>query len=108
MRKLIIAAASAATVGALSLTAAAQAQALPTNTASARATAVSKTVVAGIPAHSTLAMRPNGIHMVITGAGQMRGGKDITLTLVFARAGQVSVIAQVTNPQSGGSSYFLN
>ena len=61
-----------------------------------------------IPAHSTLAMRPDGIHMLITGAGRMRGGKDITLTLVFARAGQVSVIAQVTNPQSGGSSYFLN
>ena len=61
-----------------------------------------------IPAHSTLAMRPDGIHMLIAGAGRMRGGKDITLTLVFARAGQVSVIAQVTNPQSGGSSYFLN
>ena len=61
-----------------------------------------------VPAHSTLAMRPNGIHMVISGAGRMRGGKDITLTLVFARAGPVSVIAQVTNPQSGGSSYFLN
>jgi len=61
-----------------------------------------------VPAHSTLAMRPNGVHMVITGAGRMRGGKDITLTLVFARAGPVSVIAQVTNPQSGGSSYFLN
>jgi len=61
-----------------------------------------------IPAHSTLAMAPNGIHMLITGAGRMRGGKDITLTLVFARAGPVSVIAQVTNPQSGGSSYFLN
>ena len=61
-----------------------------------------------IPAHSTLAMAPNGIHMLITGAGRMRGGKDITLTLVFARAGPVSVVAQVTNPQSGGSSYFLN
>ena len=61
-----------------------------------------------IPAHSTLAMRPDGIHMVIAGAGRMRGGKDITLTLVFARAGPVSVVAQVTNPQSGGSSYFLN
>ena len=61
-----------------------------------------------IPAHSTLAMRPDGIHMLIAGAGRMRGGKDITLTLVFARAGPVSVIAQVTDPQSGGSSYFLN
>jgi periplasmic copper chaperone A len=61
-----------------------------------------------IPAHSTLAMRPDGIHMLITGIGRVRGGKDITLTLVFARAGPVSVVAQVTNPQSGGSSYFLN
>jgi periplasmic copper chaperone A len=61
-----------------------------------------------VPAHATLAMRPDGIHMLITGAGRMHGGKDITLTLVFARAGSVSVVAQVTNPQSGGSSYFLN
>ena len=61
-----------------------------------------------IPAHGTLVMRPDGIHMLITGAGPMRGGKDITLTLVFAHAGRVSVVAQVTDPQSGGSSYFLN
>ncbi len=61
-----------------------------------------------IPAHSTLAMNPSSIHMLITAAGRMPGGKDITLTLVFARAGAVSVVAQVTNPQSGGSSYFLN
>jgi copper(I)-binding protein len=61
-----------------------------------------------IPAHATLAMRPDGIHMLITGAGPMHGGKDITLTLEFAHGGPVSVVAQVTNPQSGGSSYFLN
>ena len=61
-----------------------------------------------IPGHSTLAMRPNGVQMLITGAGPMRGGKDVTLTLDFAHAGPVSVIVQVTNPQSGGSSYFLN
>jgi len=61
-----------------------------------------------IPAHATLAMRPNGVHMLITGAGPMRGGKDITLMLRFAHAGQVSVVAQVTNPDSGGSGYFLN
>jgi copper(I)-binding protein len=61
-----------------------------------------------IPGHATLAMRPNGIHMVITGAGPMRGGKDITLTLKFANGGPVSVVATVTDPQSGGSSYFLN
>ena len=61
-----------------------------------------------IPGHATLAMRPNGIHMVITGAGPMRGGKDITLTLDFAHGGPVSVVATVTDPQSGGSSYFRN
>ena len=61
-----------------------------------------------IPAHATLAMRPNGVQMVITGAGPMHGGKDITLTLRFARAGQVSVVAQVTTPESGGSSYLSN
>ena len=61
-----------------------------------------------IPAHSTLAMRPDGIHMLITGVGRIHGGKDITLTLVFAHAGPVSVQAQVTNPQSGGSSYFVS
>ena len=61
-----------------------------------------------IPGHATLAMRPNGIHMVITGAGPMHGGKDITLTLDFAHGGPVSVLATVTDPQSGGSSYFLN
>jgi len=61
-----------------------------------------------VPAHGTLAMRPDGIHMLITGAGPIRGGKDITLTLVFAHAGPVSVQAQVTNPQSGGSSYFVS
>ena len=61
-----------------------------------------------IPGHATLAMRPNGVHMVITGAGPMRGGKDITLTLEFAHGGPVSVIVTVTNPQSGGSTYFLN
>jgi copper(I)-binding protein len=61
-----------------------------------------------IPAHATLAMRPDGVQMLITGAGPMRGGNDITLTLRFAHAGQVSVVAQVTNPDSGGSSYLLN
>jgi len=61
-----------------------------------------------IPAHSTLAMVPNGYHMLITGAGPIRGGKDITLTLVFAHAGRVPVVAQVTDPATGGSTYFLN
>ena len=33
---------------------------------------------------------------------------DIMLRLTFANAGTVTVIAMVTNPRSGGSSYFLN
>jgi len=51
---------------------------------------------------------PNDAHLVITGAGHMQGGKDITLVLTFARFGKVPVTAQVTDPQSGGSSYFTN
>jgi copper(I)-binding protein len=61
-----------------------------------------------IPASTTVRLVPDGLHMLITGAGPMYGGKDITLTLVFARAGPMSVVAQVTNPETGGSSYFLN
>jgi periplasmic copper chaperone A len=61
-----------------------------------------------IPAHATFAMVPDGYHMLITGAGPILGGKDVTLTLVFARAGAVPVVVQVTNPATGGSSYFLN
>ena len=38
----------------------------------------------------------------------MHDGKDIMLQLTFANAGTITVIALVTNPQSGGSSYFLN
>jgi copper(I)-binding protein len=61
-----------------------------------------------IPANNTVRLVPDGLHLLITGAGPMRGGKDITLTLVFAHAGAISVLAQVTNPQTGGSSYFLS
>lgn len=61
-----------------------------------------------IPAHSTLSMAPDTYRLLITGAGPLRGGKAITLTLVFAQAGRMSITTQVTNPASGGSSYFLN
>ena len=61
-----------------------------------------------VPADSVVRLIPVGLRLLITGAGQLRGGKDITLTLTFAHAGAVSVTAQVTNPQTGGSSYFLN
>jgi copper(I)-binding protein len=73
-----------------------------------RATVVHPVSALRIPAHGSLMMVPDGVHMVITGARPLHGGKDVTLTLVFAHAGPVSVVATVTNSQSGGSSYFLN
>jgi periplasmic copper chaperone A len=61
-----------------------------------------------IPGHNVIHLAPNSDHLLITGARPMHGGKDITLTLVFAHAGTISVIAQVTNPETGGSTYFEN
>ena len=61
-----------------------------------------------IPADSVVRLNPDGLRLLITGTSGLHGGKDITLTLTFAHAGTVSVTAQVTNPQTGGSSYFLN
>jgi copper(I)-binding protein len=61
-----------------------------------------------VPPNSLLRMNPNSYRLRITGAGPMQGGKDVILTLKFARAGLVNVVALVTNPASGGSSYFLN
>jgi copper(I)-binding protein len=61
-----------------------------------------------IPAHSLFRLDPNGSHLLITRSGPMRAGTEITLTLIFAHAGAISVPAMVTNPQTGGGSYFLN
>jgi periplasmic copper chaperone A len=61
-----------------------------------------------IPANSMTLFNPDTFHLLITGAGAMHDGKDIMLRLTFAHAGTVTVIALVTNPESGGSSYFLN
>jgi copper(I)-binding protein len=61
-----------------------------------------------IPAKTFVGLDPNGSHLLVTDAGPMRSGTEITLTLVFAHAGAFSVPLMVTNPQSGGSSYFLN
>jgi copper(I)-binding protein len=61
-----------------------------------------------IPSQAIVRMNPNSYRLRITGAGQMQGGKDIILTLRFAHAGKVTVVALVTNPASGGGSYFLN
>jgi len=61
-----------------------------------------------IPANSLVQLNPDSYHLLITGAGPMHDGKDITLRLTFANAGTITIIALVTNPQNGGSSYFLN
>lgn len=61
-----------------------------------------------IPAHSVVALKPDGYHLLITGTGRMHGGRDVRLTLVFARAGPVSMLAQPTNPQTGGSTILFN
>jgi copper(I)-binding protein len=61
-----------------------------------------------VPARSFVGLDPNGSHLLVTGSGHMKAGTLITLTLMFARAGAISVPALVTNPETGGSSYFLN
>jgi copper(I)-binding protein len=61
-----------------------------------------------VPSGATVRLNPTSVHLAITGAGPMKGGTQITLTLVFAKAGKISVPALVTNPETGGGSYFLN
>ena len=61
-----------------------------------------------IPSDTTTQLIPNSYHLLITDPGAMHDGKDIYLKLTFAHAGSMTVIALVTNPQNGGSSYFLN
>ena len=61
-----------------------------------------------IPAGTLVQLVPNNYHLLITGAQPLVDGKDITLSLKFAHAGTVTVLALVTNPNNGGGSYFLN
>jgi copper(I)-binding protein len=61
-----------------------------------------------VAANAMTQLVPDSYHLLITGAGPLRDGKDITLTLTFARSGPITILALVTNPESGGSSYFLN
>ena len=61
-----------------------------------------------IAADANTQLIPNSYHLLISGTGPMYDGKDITLTLKFAHAGAITILAVVTNPQNGGSSYFLN
>ena len=61
-----------------------------------------------IPANSTTELVPDSYHLLISEPGPMQDGKAITLRLTFAHAGTITILALVTNPESGGSSYFLN
>jgi copper(I)-binding protein len=61
-----------------------------------------------IPARTFTGLDPNGPHLLVTDAGKMISGREISVTLVFAHAGAVTVPAMVTNPATGGGSYFLN
>jgi copper(I)-binding protein len=61
-----------------------------------------------IPADSMVQLNPDHDYLLLTGISPIHDGKDITLQLTFANAGTITVLALVTNPQNGGSSYFLN
>jgi len=61
-----------------------------------------------IAARSVTGLDPNGPHLLVTDAGKMISGREITVTLLFAHAGPVSAPAMVTDPATGGASYFLN
>ena len=61
-----------------------------------------------IPAQSFVGLDPNGSHLLVTGSGRMKAGTLITLTLLFAHAGAISIPALVTNPETGGGGYFVD
>jgi copper(I)-binding protein len=61
-----------------------------------------------IPPRSFVGLDPNGSHLLVTDAGKMIAGREITLTLVFVHAGAISVPAMVTDIATGGAGYFLS
>lgn len=69
-------------------------------------TAIQNLRTVQIPSHSVLRMSPAGLRLIILNPGPMRTGKAVALTLDFARAGPITIQAEVTNSQTGGSSYF--
>lgn len=70
------------------------------------ASAVRTVSALSIPGNSIVRLNPGSVHLVIIRSGPMRQGTEITLTLVFTRAGTVKVAALVTNPQTGGNGYL--
>jgi len=51
-----------------------------------------------IPAHGTVTLSPFGPDLTLTGTGRLRAGQRVPLTLVFRRAGRLTVEAAVTAP----------
>jgi periplasmic copper chaperone A len=59
-----------------------------------------------IPPGAMTQLVPNSYHLILTGEGPLVDGKAITLRLRFARAGVVTILALVTNPNdSTGPGY---
>lgn len=59
-----------------------------------------------IPGHTSFRLSPAGTHLELTHLALLPAGSEVTLTLVFAHAGAVRVVAQVTNPQTPNNTYF--
>ncbi len=59
-----------------------------------------------ITGHGLTRLDPAGSHLEIVDSGPIREGTDITLTLRFAHAGQLKILAQVNNPQTPSTGYF--
>jgi copper(I)-binding protein len=59
-----------------------------------------------IPGHAVTRLDPSGVHLEIVHSGRLREGTDVTLTLVFAHAGTVHVLAQVSNPATNNGGYL--
>src|SRR5260370_26219888 len=61
-----------------------------------------------VPAKSSVGLDPNGSHLLVIQARHMKAGTELTLTLVFAHAGSISVLALATNPHTRGTRHFPN
>jgi len=59
-----------------------------------------------IPGHRLTRLDPTGNHLELIGSGPLHEGNDVTLTLVFAHAGTMHVVAQVSNAQTDSGGYF--
>lgn len=59
-----------------------------------------------VPGHGVTRLDPSGYHLEIVRSGPLHLGTDITLTLVFARAGTMRVPAQVNNPAANNGGYL--